>query len=62
MNDGARPRHVALIRDWLATQDILVAGRCGAWEHCNPDHALLAGKKAARQVRRWQEERSPAHV
>jgi protoporphyrinogen oxidase len=54
MNDGARPRQVALIRDWLAAQDILVAGRCGAWEHCDADHALLAGRKAAEQVRRWQ--------
>ncbi len=49
--DHARPKNVATIRDWLATQGILLAGRYSEWEYYNSDHAFLAGKKAAERVR-----------
>ncbi|MFL5241784.1 MAG: FAD-dependent oxidoreductase [Gemmataceae bacterium] len=49
--DHARPRHVALIREWLREQDIFLAGRYSEWEYYNSDHAFLAGKKAADQVK-----------
>jgi UDP-galactopyranose mutase len=45
--DHARPRNVALIREWLAEKGILLAGRYSEWEYYNSDHAFLAGKKAA---------------
>lgn len=54
--DHARPRNVATIRDWLAKQDILLAGRYSEWEYYNSDHAFLAGKKAADRVRQVQRE------
>ena len=41
---------MAVIREWLAEQDILLAGRYSEWEYYNSDHAFLAGKKAAEQV------------
>jgi UDP-galactopyranose mutase len=50
--DHARPKNVALIRDWLASQQIILAGRYSEWEYYNSDHAFLAGKKAADTVRR----------
>lgn len=48
--DHDRPKHVKLIREWLATQDIILAGRYSEWEYYNSDHAFLAGKKAAEKV------------
>jgi len=48
--DHDRARHVNLIRDWLSTQDIVLAGRYAEWEYYNSDHAFVAGKKAAEQV------------
>src|SRR5690606_19705910 len=45
--DHARPRNVALIREWLAEHDILLAGRYSEWEYYNSDHAFVAGKKVA---------------
>jgi UDP-galactopyranose mutase len=48
--DHDRPKHVKLIREWLATQDIVLAGRYSEWEYYNSDHAFLAGKKAADSV------------
>ena len=49
--DHARPKNVALIREWLAGQGILLAGRYSEWEYYNSDHAFLAGKKAADAVK-----------
>ncbi len=49
--DHARPRNVALIREWLSWQGILLAGRYSEWEYYNSDHAFLAGKKAAEKAR-----------
>lgn len=55
--DHARAQNVALIRKWLAQQDIILAGRYSEWEYYNSDHAFLAGKKAADKVRQLQAER-----
>ena len=41
---------MALIKDWLARHDILLAGRYSEWEYYNSDHAFIAGKKAAETV------------
>ena len=48
--DHARAAHVATVREWLASQDIELAGRYSEWEYYNSDHAFLAGKKAAERV------------
>ena len=48
--DHQRAANVATVRDWLARQDILLAGRYSEWEYYNSDHAFLAGKRAAEQV------------
>ncbi len=50
--DHQRARNVALVREWLALHDILLAGRYSEWEYYNSDHAFLAGKRAAEQVAR----------
>jgi UDP-galactopyranose mutase len=61
--DHARPANVALIREWLASQHILLAGRYSEWEYYNSDHAFIAGKKAADTARRLlQEERVASPV
>ncbi len=49
--DHARPRNVAIIREWLDRHDIFLAGRYSEWEYYNSDHAFLAGKKVAEAVR-----------
>jgi protoporphyrinogen oxidase/glycosyltransferase involved in cell wall biosynthesis len=48
--DHARAANVALLRDWLARYDIVLAGRYSEWEYYNSDHAFIAGKKAAETV------------
>jgi protoporphyrinogen oxidase len=48
--DHARAENVAIVRDWLQSQDIELAGRYSEWEYYNSDHAFLAGKKAAERV------------
>lgn len=48
--DHARRVNVALIREWLKTRDIILAGRYSEWEYYNSDHAFVAGKKAAETV------------
>jgi hypothetical protein len=40
-----------VIRRWLDSQDIHLAGRYSEWEYYNSDHAFLAGKKIAEKVR-----------
>jgi UDP-galactopyranose mutase len=50
--EHARPGNVALLRDGLASQHIVLAGRYSEWEYYNSDHAFLAGKQAADTVRR----------
>ncbi len=49
--DHGRSAAVAEIRDWLRDRDILLAGRYSEWEYYNSDHAFIAGKKAAEQIR-----------
>jgi len=49
--DHQRAGQVAVIRDWLAGQQVIPAGRYGEWEYYNADHAFLAGKRAAETVR-----------
>ena len=48
--DHDRARNVDLIRDWLSSRDVTLAGRYAEWEYYNSDHAFVAGKKAAEQV------------
>ncbi|MGH7509152.1 MAG: protoporphyrinogen/coproporphyrinogen oxidase [Gemmatimonadales bacterium] len=54
--DHSRARNVNLIREWLSSQDILLAGRYAEWEYYNSDHAFIAGKKAAEQVGELREQ------
>jgi protoporphyrinogen oxidase/glycosyltransferase involved in cell wall biosynthesis len=49
--DHARKENVETIREWLLEQDILLAGRYSEWEYYNSDHAFIAGRNAAEQVR-----------
>jgi UDP-galactopyranose mutase len=49
--DHARGDNVALIRDWLAEHDVILAGRYAEWEYYNSDHAFIAGRNAAAAVR-----------
>ena len=49
--DHARARNVATIREWLARHDVILAGRYSEWQYYNSDHAFVAGRKAAEQVR-----------
>ena len=48
--DHARAEAVEVIRQWLRTRDIELAGRYSEWEYYNSDHAFLAGRKAAERV------------
>ncbi len=49
--DHGRASSVAMVREWLAQRDIILAGRYSEWEYYNSDHAFLAGKKAADKVK-----------
>jgi len=53
--DHARPKNVATIRNWLETQDVVLAGRYSEWEYYNSDHAFIAGKRAAEAVQAKRE-------
>jgi UDP-galactopyranose mutase len=53
--DHARKRNVDTIREWLLSQDIILAGRYSEWEYYNSDHAFVAGKTAAEAVREMQD-------
>ncbi len=52
--DHARPKNIAIIREWLKQHDIVLVGRYSEWEYYNSDHAFLAGKRGAEEVRRLQ--------
>jgi UDP-galactopyranose mutase len=56
--DHDRAANVDLIREWLASRDIILAGRYAEWEYYNSDHAFVAGKKAAEDVGRLREART----
>lgn len=49
--DHARAANVEIIRSWLLTHDVILAGRYSEWEYYNSDHAFLAGRRAAAQAR-----------
>ncbi|MGN6369831.1 MAG: NAD(P)-binding protein [Phycisphaerae bacterium] len=52
--DHARPKNIAIIREWLKQHDIVLVGRYSEWEYYNSDHAFLAGKRGAEEVRKLQ--------
>jgi UDP-galactopyranose mutase len=54
--DHTRAANVAVIREWLVSRDIELAGRYSEWEYYNSDHAFLAGRKAADRVAEALEE------
>ena len=60
--DHGRARSVAAIREWLEERGIILAGRYSEWEYYNSDHAFIAGKKAADQVRARNEQRLPRQL
>jgi protoporphyrinogen oxidase/glycosyltransferase involved in cell wall biosynthesis len=47
IDDHGRRQRVALIREWLAHFDIILAGRYSEWEQYDADHAFVAGRNAA---------------
>ena len=49
--DHERASNVTLIRDWLANASIVLSGRYSEWEYYSSDHAFIAGKKAAEEIR-----------
>jgi UDP-galactopyranose mutase len=51
----ARKGAVETIREWLAQNDIFLAGRYSEWEYYNSDHAFIAGKKVADSIRSLEE-------
>jgi protoporphyrinogen oxidase len=56
--DHGRARNVEIIRSWLRTHAIELAGRYSEWEYYNSDHAFLAGRKAAEAVQRQDQART----
>lgn len=58
--DHARAANVELIRQWMADRDIVLAGRYSEWEYYNSDHAFIAGRKAAEEVRAAAAVRRPS--
>jgi UDP-galactopyranose mutase len=60
--DHARAANVALIRNWLAGFDIVLAGRYSEWEYYNSDHAFLAGRRAAQQCAPVQQKQTLTEV
>jgi UDP-galactopyranose mutase len=49
--DHQRAANVKVIRQWLASHQVILAGRYSEWEYYNSDHAFLAGKRAAEEAR-----------
>ena len=54
--DHGRKENVDRIRAWLLEHDIILAGRYSEWEYYNSDHAFVAGRKAAEQVRELRQD------
>jgi protoporphyrinogen oxidase len=48
--DHARAENVEIVRNWLGSHDIHLAGRYSEWEYYNSDHAFLAGRRVAEVV------------
>jgi UDP-galactopyranose mutase len=55
--DHNRAAAVREVRAWLLEHDVILAGRYSEWEYYNSDHAFLAGKKAADQVKQQKQEK-----
>lgn len=55
--DHGRGQAVRSIREWLKERDILLSGRYSEWEYYNSDHAFIAGKKAAEEVKNLDEQK-----
>jgi UDP-galactopyranose mutase len=49
--DHGRAERVARLRAWLLERDIHLAGRYSEWEYYNSDHAFLAGRRVADEVK-----------
>jgi protoporphyrinogen oxidase len=49
--DHHRSTNVSMIKNWLASNGIVLAGRYSEWEYYNSDHAFIAGKKAAEALK-----------
>ena len=54
--DHDRAAHVETIRKWVAKANILLAGRYSEWEYYNSDHAFVAGKRAAAQAEKMNQQ------
>jgi protoporphyrinogen oxidase len=51
--DHHREAAVRRIREWLAPQGVLLAGRYSEWAYYNSDHAFMAGRNAAERAAAW---------
>jgi len=60
IRDRGSAARVALIRDWLANFNIILAGRYAEWQHHGADHAFAAGKRAVETARRLVSTRAAA--
>ena len=58
--DHHREAAVSRIREWLAPQGILLAGRYSEWAYYNSDHAFIAGRNAAEQAAQFVAAEPPA--
>jgi protoporphyrinogen oxidase/glycosyltransferase involved in cell wall biosynthesis len=50
IEDEGRAHAVEAIRHWLAARDIVIAGRYGAWQPCENEHAFVAGRETAQHI------------
>lgn len=48
--DTWKDQSVKVIREWLESVNIFLAGRFAEWEYYNSDHAILAGKRCAERL------------
>ena len=60
--DRERAANIAVIRGWLAQNDVLLAGRYAEWEYFNSDHAFVAGRNAALRAASLVSHAAPAVV
>lgn len=59
--DHQRSASVERIRDWLQSQNVLLAGRYSEWEYYNSDHAFLAGRNIADRIKALRHSSRSAH-
>jgi UDP-galactopyranose mutase len=60
VRDQGSAARVALIREWLANFDIVLAGRYAEWQYDDSDHAFIAGRRAAETAQRLMTRRVAA--